>query len=208
MSNLQDVPLADPEGLPTAVAEESAGSKTSSLKRFFKLSKKPALQDHAVKPSKTSIEGDNKELGKSNTLSRIFARKKATPRDGLEQSSSVGIPIEKDKPLANPKPAIKASMSMYWKRLFHLHKTQNQEAGSGADKGAVNGPEEVHELQLVQNDPENPTTDLEQPDLDANQESEPQTVSEKATASDQILSALESGHRLAVESKDGTSGQL
>ncbi|XP_017033882.1 uncharacterized protein [Drosophila kikkawai] len=188
MSNLQDVPLNESEGLP---GEDAQMSKTNSLKRFFKLSKKPALKEYG---SETSIEGDNKELGKSKTLSRIFSRRKIPNKDGPkkdepntdgpEQSSSMSTPNQQDKPLTTTKPGVKSSMSMYWKRLFHLHKAQNQDEGSGPEQTAVNGPEEVHELQLVPNDSEVQIQDSNEPDLEAKPklqpEAAPKTQSEKA----------------------------
>ncbi|KAH8334244.1 hypothetical protein KR059_007918 [Drosophila kikkawai] len=224
MSNLQDVPLNESEGLP---GEDAQMSKTNSLKRFFKLSKKPALKEYG---SETSIEGD-KELGKSKTLSRIFSRRKIPNKDGPkkdepntngpEQSSSMSTPIQQDKPLTTTKPGVKSSMSMYWKRLFHLHKAQNQDEGSGPEQTAVNGPEEVHELQLVPNDSEVQVQDSNEPDLEAKPKLKPETApktqlekvpkpqpetaqkpqpekapkpeSKKLNSDEKILSALESG---------------
>ncbi|KAH8281651.1 hypothetical protein KR054_001988, partial [Drosophila jambulina] len=167
MSNLQDVPLAEPGVLTVADSEETQMSKNNSLKRFFKLSKKPAVKEYA---SDVSL-GDNKELRKTSTLSRIFSRKKLPSNDEPEQSGS----IQEDRPSTTPKP-VKSSMSMYWKRLFNLHKNQNQDGTSGQEQSAVNGPEEVHELKLVQNDLEG-QTDLDEPDIEPKQETPPEMVS-------------------------------
>ncbi|KAH8249355.1 hypothetical protein KR032_008846, partial [Drosophila birchii] len=169
MSNLQDVPLAEAQVLSEADAEEAQISKANSLKRFFKISKKPAVKEYA---SEASLDGDNKELRKTSTLSRIFSRKKLPNKDEPEQSSSMPPPIPQDKPLMKP---VKSSMSMYWKRLFHLHKAQNQDGGSGTEQSHVNGPEEVHELKLVQADSE-AQTDLDEPDLKPKKEPLPETA--------------------------------
>ncbi|KAH8255643.1 hypothetical protein KR038_007737, partial [Drosophila bunnanda] len=211
MSNLQDVPLAEPEVLPVADSEEAQMSKTNSLKRFFKISKKPAIKEYA---SDVSIDGDNKELRKTSTLSRLFSRKKLPNKDGAskdapntdepEQSSSMGIPMTQEKPLTAPK-TVKSSMSMYWKRLFHLHKAQNQEGGSGPDQGPVNGPEEVHELKLVQNDSE-VQANLDEPDLEPKQpEATLETEPKKIASGEKILSSLDRGHCVASGPKDEES---
>ncbi|KAH8356793.1 hypothetical protein KR200_004945 [Drosophila serrata] len=218
MSNLQDVPLAEPEVLPVADSEEAQMSKANSLKRFFKISKKPAVKEYG---SDVSLNGDNKELRKTSTLSRLFSRKKLPTKDGAnkdgpnkdepEQSSSMGTPMTQEKPeKPNPK-AVKSSMSMYWKRLFHLHKAQNQEGGSGLDQGPVNGPEEVHELKLVQNDSE-VQGDLDEPDLEPEKEpKQPVTTSEaepkKIASRENIQSTLDRCHNLSSEPKDEEAKQ-
>jgi len=79
MSNLQDVPLADPEVLPVDDSDVTPAPKSNSLKRFFKISKKPLMRDQVEEVSETSSQ-DHKELGRSNTISRFFTRLKGSSK--------------------------------------------------------------------------------------------------------------------------------
>ncbi|KRK05755.1 uncharacterized protein Dyak_GE27559, partial [Drosophila yakuba] len=79
MSNLQDIPLADHEGLTVDGSEVTPTPKSNSLKRFFKISKKPLMRDQVEDDDETSSQ-DNKELGRSNTISRFFTRLKGASK--------------------------------------------------------------------------------------------------------------------------------
>ncbi|XP_001360020.3 uncharacterized protein [Drosophila pseudoobscura] len=161
MSNMQDVPLPEPEGLDGSGVASTVSTKSTSLKRFFKLSKKPhnfqeELQDVA------ESAGRQKDPSKNNTMGRFFTRFKNAQKDGDEPVSSTSnvttVAGEEEqqqqdqgqvsnKPLPNVKPTIKESISSYWKMLFTRTKAQKQ-AGSGMSVGM----EEVHELQQVKQD--------------------------------------------------------
>lgn len=82
MSSLQDIPLADPEGLSVEGPEVAPAPKSNSLKRFFKISKKPMMRDQVEDDDETSSQ-DNKDLGKSNTISRFFTRMKGANKGKL-----------------------------------------------------------------------------------------------------------------------------
>ncbi|KAH8344412.1 hypothetical protein KR084_011033, partial [Drosophila pseudotakahashii] len=214
MSNLQDVPLADPEGLPVVDGSEvTPAPKSSSLKRFFKISKKPLMRDHVEEVSETSSQ-DNRELGRSNTISRFFTRLKGSNKDGQEQSSSIAEPVEHEKPMPNAKPTIKTSISTYWKLLFHRQKSHRQNAGFGLSQNAESEPEEVHELQPVNHESEtdiHPTASVEKAEVE-----EPATDQEPSNAKakksvankasgEEILDALEGGQLSIAERDDEES---
>ncbi|SPP83774.1 uncharacterized protein LOC117586455 isoform X1 [Drosophila guanche] len=162
MSNMQDVPLADPEeGIAGSVASSTATPKSSSLKRFFKLSKKPHnLQDELQDMTESAVR--QKDPSKNNTVGRFFTRFKHAHKDGSEEPSSstsneatdAGEEHEleqsqrKNKPSPNMKPTIKESISGYWKQLFNRNKAQKQDGIAGMSDGV----EEVHELQQVKQD--------------------------------------------------------
>ncbi|XP_016959981.1 uncharacterized protein LOC108031253 [Drosophila biarmipes] len=200
MSNLQDVPLADPEVLPVDGSEVTPAPKSSSLKRFFKISKKPLMRDQVEEVSETSSQ-DNKELGRSNTISRFFTRLKGSSKDGQEQSSSVADAVAHEKPVPNAKPTIKTSISSYWKLLFNRQKNQRQNAGFGLSNNVQNGEvEEVHELQPVNHESETDCqasskveeSAVEDYPTDPAQEP-PNTLAKNNRASGEDLSALEGG---------------
>ncbi|XP_016993940.2 uncharacterized protein [Drosophila takahashii] len=212
MSNLQDVPLADPEGLPVVDGSEATPApKSSSLKRFFKISKKPLMRDHVEEVSETSSQ-DNRELGRSNTISRFFTRLKGSNKDGQEQSSSIADPVEHDqKPMPNAKPTIKTSISTYWKLLFHRQKNHRQNAGFGLSQNAEGESEEVHELQPVNHESEtefqSPVKVEEAEVEESGTDSEPsnpkakKSVANKASG-EEILNALEGGQLSIAERED------
>nr|XP_036672702.1 uncharacterized protein LOC108010748 [Drosophila suzukii] len=212
MSNLQDVPLADPEVLPVDGSDVTPAPKSSSLKRFFKISKKPLMRDQVEEVSETSSQ-DHKELGRSNTISRFFTRLKGSSKDGQEQSSSVTDAVQHEKPLPNVKPTIKTSISSYWKLLFHRQKNQRQNAGFGLSNNVENvESEEVHELQPVNHESEtdcqsNPK--LEDSEIDDNTsdpaQEPPIALAKKSVANkasgQEALSALEGGQLSIAEAE-------
>ncbi|EDX12355.1 uncharacterized protein LOC6727472 [Drosophila simulans] len=214
MSGLQDIPLADPEGLSVEGPEVAAAPKSNSLKRFFKISKKPLMRDQAEDDDENSSQ-DNKELGKSNTISRFFTRMKgANNKDTQDPSSSVVEPVEHDKPLPNAKPTIKTSISSYWKVLFNRQKSQRQNAAFGESTAnkVDNESEEVHELQPVGQDPDTdtqPTVKDEQDEMERGTGPEPpnpkptKSVANKASGQE-ILSALE-GDQLSTNDHENAA---
>ncbi|XP_017084722.2 uncharacterized protein LOC108117061 [Drosophila eugracilis] len=202
MSNLQEIPLADPEGLPVDGSNVATTPKSNSLKRFFKISKKPMMRDQVEDESETSSQ-DNKELGKSNTISRFFTRMKGSSKDGQEQSTSIAAdPVDPEKPLPNIKPTIKTSISTYWKLLFNRQKSQRQNAKLGLNDNPENDSEEVHELQPVNQETETdgqPDAKEDQPEIkeermdsEVPKASSLKPVAHKASGQD-ILNALEGG---------------
>ncbi|XP_016982756.1 uncharacterized protein LOC108047169 [Drosophila rhopaloa] len=217
MSNLQDIPLADPEGLPVAGSDVTPTPKSNSLKRFFKISKKPQMRDQVEDVSESSSSEDPKELGKSNTISRFFTRLTGANKDGQEQSSSIPDPVEQERPLPNAKPTIKTSISSYWKILFHRQKAQRQNLGFGPEKNAVNDPEEVHEMQPVhqESEPEFQSNAQveEQPAIEeySTDPEPPEPLPKKSVTNKpcgkEILSALEDGQLSTVEREDEESVQ-
>ncbi|XP_052843764.1 uncharacterized protein LOC128257008 [Drosophila gunungcola] len=216
MSNLQEIPLAEPEGLEVASSDVTPTPKSNSLKRFFKISKKPLMRDQAEDVSESSSSEDPKELGKSNTISRFFTRKKGASKDVPEQSSSIADPEEQEKPQPNVKPTIKTSISSYWKILFHRQKGQRQNADFGPSNSAGNDPEEVHEMQPVPQESEHELQSdvkVEQSDIEeySTDPEPPQPMPKKNLANkasgEEILSALEGGQLSSVELEDGESGQ-
>ncbi|EDV48507.1 uncharacterized protein LOC6553816 [Drosophila erecta] len=210
MSNLQDIPLGD-QGLPVDGPEVAPTPKSNSLKRFFKISKKPLMRDQ-VEDDDDSSSQDNKELGKSNTISRFFTRLKGANKDGQEASGSAVDPVEHEKPLPNAKPTIKTSISSYWKLLFNRQKSQRQTAvfGQSNNSNVENESEEIHELQPVNQDPDadsQPTARDEQEELEDGVDAEPanpklrKIVASKAS-DQQILSALEGGQLSTTQHED------
>ncbi|XP_039491811.1 uncharacterized protein LOC120451870 [Drosophila santomea] len=211
MSNLQDIPLADPEGLTVDGSEVTPTPKSNSLKRFFKISKKPLMRDQVEDDDETSSQ-DNKELGKSNTISRFFTRLKGASKDVQEPSRSVVEPVEHEKPLPNAKPTIKTSISSYWKLLFNRQKSQRQNVGFGQSNSnnVGNESEEVHELQPVNQDPDTdhqPKAKDEQEELEEGTDPEaPNSKPRKTVASNasaqEILSALQGDQLSTIEHED------
>ncbi|XP_022215826.2 uncharacterized protein LOC111069911 [Drosophila obscura] len=167
MSNMQDVPLAEPEVMAGSVASSTATTKSSSLKRFFKLSKKPHnLQDELQDANESVVR--QKDPSKNNTVGRFFTRFKHAHKDVSDEPSSSASTEATDageeqqqqeqaqgqgsnKPSPNMKPTIKESISGYWKMLFNRTKAQKHD-GSGMSDGMSDGMEEVHELQQVKQD--------------------------------------------------------
>ncbi|KAH8324990.1 hypothetical protein KR074_002245, partial [Drosophila pseudoananassae] len=201
MSNLEDIPLAEPQALPVASSEMSQSSKSNSLKRFFKVSKKPLMRDQADEDSDASDEDNAKEDSKPKTLTRFFSRNKTAQKDVAESSNSMENPIsEREKPIPNAKPTIKASISSYWKLLFHRQKNR-QDAGSGAQQSSLGATEEeeVHELQPVQlqesRTPSN--TDLKEAGVDETS-TDPKPKATKQTA-EELQDALEGGLTSAAD---------
>ncbi|KAH8280091.1 hypothetical protein KR018_007526, partial [Drosophila ironensis] len=152
MSNLQEVPLAEPEVLsavPSALSDQQP-AKSSSLKRFFKVSKKPHMRDHLDEDSDAS-SSDEAVKEKPKTLGRFFMRNRGASKAHVPDSSSnlTNTKSEHERPVPNVKPTIKASISTYWKLLFHRQKANRQDMGAMADEANAQ-QEEVHELQPVQ----------------------------------------------------------
>lgn len=80
MSNLEDIPLAEPQTLPVAPSEITQASKSNSLKRFFKVSKKPLIRDQPDDDSDASSDDNAKEGSKPKTLTRFFTRNKTVQK--------------------------------------------------------------------------------------------------------------------------------
>ncbi|XP_017060688.1 uncharacterized protein LOC108101030 [Drosophila ficusphila] len=211
MSNLQEISLAGPECLPVTETNVTPPPKSNSLKRFFKISKKPLVRDQVDNDSVSSSE-DNKELGKSRTISRFFTRLKKTNKVSVdqEQSSSIAEPEVREKPPPNPKLRVKSSISSYWKLLFQRQKAQRQIAEFGLENSPENMVEEVHELQPVNHESETeirPTENVEETEIDVKADSEPpqpmakRNVANKASAQE-MLSALEGGQLPTVEDEE------
>ncbi|XP_064550765.1 uncharacterized protein LOC135436922 isoform X2 [Drosophila montana] len=166
MSNLQDVPLAEPEDLPT-IEQDTAGSKSNSLKRFFKLGKKSntsqeSSQDASEEVSELEDEA-NKDPAKPGSISRLLTRLKGSSKTEQNEPTSsnneTAVEAEEatDKPVPNLKPTIKTSISGYWKQLFHRQKVANRQE------------------QKLATDQE--TTELQDEQQESNQESPQQTDS-------------------------------
>lgn len=211
MSNLENIPLAEPQALPMAPSEITQASKASSLKRFFKVSKKPLIRDQPDDDSDASSDDNAKEGSKPKTLTRFFQRNKTGnkgkisvyhilrsitifPPDVLEASNTVERSVsEQEKPIPNAKPTIKASISTYWKLLFHRQKTR-QDAGSGAEQSNLGAAEqeEVHELQQVQlqESQSHSNTDLKETDVKETTDPSPNTVKMSA---EELQDSLEGG---------------
>ncbi|KAH8326247.1 hypothetical protein KR067_004050, partial [Drosophila pandora] len=194
MSNLEDIPLAEPQTLPVAPSEITQASKSNSLKRFFKVSKKPLIRDQPDDDSDASSDDNAKEGGKPKTLTRFFTRNKTVQKDVVEATNAMGSPVtEQEKPIPNAKPTIKASISTYWKLLFHRQKNR-QDAGSGAQQSNLGAAEqeEVHELQQVQlqESQSHSNTDLKETDGEETSTDPPKTA--KMTA-EELQDSLEGG---------------
>ncbi|XP_017102688.2 uncharacterized protein [Drosophila bipectinata] len=195
MSNLEDIPLEEPQALPAAPSETSQPSKSNSLKRFFKVSKKPLMRDQADDESDASDEDNAKEDSKPKTLTRFFSRNKTAQKDVAEPSNSMENPItQREKPIPNVKPTIKASISSYWKLLFHRQKNR-QDAGSGAQQSGLGATEEeeLHELQPVQlqDSRSQSNTDLKEGNMEETS-TDPKPKTPKETA-EELQDSLEAG---------------
>ncbi|XP_017845906.1 immunoglobulin A1 protease autotransporter isoform X2 [Drosophila busckii] len=144
MSNLQDVPLAEPEQMAEDVAAtgaETAEHKSNSLKRFFKMGKKSSNLSEANDEVSAEVEEDiNKEQTKHNSISRFLTRLKNNPNKTSETadnhtSSNMAVQTEQseiggekpEKPAPNAKHNLRTSISGYWKMLFHRQKNANQQ---------------------------------------------------------------------------------
>ncbi|EDW68124.1 uncharacterized protein [Drosophila virilis] len=167
MSNLQDVPLAEPEDLPT-IEQDTAGSKSNSLKRFFKLGKKSNTSQEAS-DEVTELEDEaNKDPAKPGSISRLLTRLKGNSKTEQNEPTSsnneTAVEEAADKPVPNLKPTIKTSISGYWKQLFHRQKVANrQEQKSATDQETIelqDEPQESMEPQQTDsiNAEEGPTT--------------------------------------------------
>ncbi|KAH8358996.1 hypothetical protein KR093_003790, partial [Drosophila rubida] len=152
MSNLQDVPLADPENLPPTDAQNVAATKSNSLKRFFKLGKKStSSQDINADACEVVVEEEvSKDTGKPRTISRFLTRLKGTNKTGdlpvaepaVEPASGSSPPAaeeasQKPAPVPNAKPTLKTSISSYWKMLFHRQKAANRQAADAEQEPAT-----------------------------------------------------------------------
>jgi len=86
MSNLQDVPLAEPEN-QTPTDQNTTGNKSNSLKRFFKLGKKSnSSQDINAEAGEVVVEDEaNKDPAKPGSISRFLTRLKGTSKTGNEK---------------------------------------------------------------------------------------------------------------------------
>ncbi|TDG47593.1 hypothetical protein AWZ03_006032 [Drosophila navojoa] len=188
MSNLQDVPLAAPETMPTA-EHDTAGTKSNSLKRFFKLGRK-SITPSDFSEDQIDLEDEAKDPGKPGSISRFLTRLKGTTKSTVQftepdepASSTVSPAVEEatDKPVPNAKPTIKTSISGYWKQLFHRQKAANRQE----EKPAIemeNVPESPQISQEQQSDPvqaeEEPTIPAAEPLPETTDITEPEKTSD------------------------------
>lgn len=88
MSNLHDVPLAEPENIPTT-EQNLTGTKTNSLKRFFKLGKKSISTQNISEGTCEPEDDGTKDASKSpGSISRFLTRLKGTSKSGMLLSTS------------------------------------------------------------------------------------------------------------------------
>lgn len=84
MSNLQDVPLAAPETMPTT-EHDTAGTKSNSLKRFFKLGRK-SITPSDFSEDQIDVEDEAKDPVKPGSISRFLTRLKGTTKSNYPTS--------------------------------------------------------------------------------------------------------------------------
>ncbi|KAH8399484.1 hypothetical protein KR215_011694 [Drosophila sulfurigaster] len=166
MSNLQDVPLAEPENIPPPTEQQNVtGNKSNSLKRFFKMGKKSASsQDINADACEVVVEDQEgiKDPAKPRTISRLLTRLKGANKTGdlpateamTEPASGSNPPVveegsERIAPAPNAKPTLKTSISSYWKLLFHRQKAANRQ-GADADAAGEQPTIEPKEMQQQQ----------------------------------------------------------
>ncbi|XP_030556439.1 uncharacterized protein LOC115759607 isoform X2 [Drosophila novamexicana] len=160
MSNLQDVPLAEPEDLPT-IEQDTAGSKSNSLKRFFKLGKKSNTSQEACEEVTELEDEANKDPAKPGSISRLLTRLKGNSKTEQNEPTSsnneTAVEEAADKPVPNLKPTIKTSISGYWKQLFHRQKVANrQEQKPATDQETIELQDEPQQTDSI-NAEEGPT---------------------------------------------------
>ncbi|KAH8248241.1 hypothetical protein KR038_008275 [Drosophila bunnanda] len=141
MSTLQKRSLANLQGVPVENRQDeilgcireiqlaqspNTLSRTSLLKRFFKISNKPLRLAHIRNKSATSFREDNDN---TSTFPFFTRKKQPIPDRTLSfvnnhgQSTSMENQIPQDMPIARPT-THKLSISVYWNRLFHRQKSQ------------------------------------------------------------------------------------
>lgn len=89
MSNLQDVPLAAPETMPTT-EHDTAGTKSNSLKRFFKLGKK-SIANHEFSEDPNDVEDEAKDTVKPGSISRFLTRLKGASKSSNYSTSIINL---------------------------------------------------------------------------------------------------------------------
>ncbi|XP_030374627.1 uncharacterized protein LOC115624170 [Scaptodrosophila lebanonensis] len=146
MSNMQDVPLAEQESVPSA-GTDSAKPKSNTLKRLLKLGKKPTGNPDGADNTENSVEdiADSEiDVKKSTTISRFLTRLKGSSKqDADEPSTSSSFGVDADgKPLPNSKPTLKSSLSNYWRNIFKRHQAANKNQNA-----AVQEQNEADELE-------------------------------------------------------------
>ncbi|XP_034485684.1 uncharacterized protein LOC117790361 isoform X2 [Drosophila innubila] len=162
MSNLQDVPLAEPEN-QTPTDQNTTGHKSNSLKRFFKLGKKSnSSQDINAEAGEVTEEEANKDPAKPGSISRFLTRLKGTSKTGdltitepgeSTSSSPTAVEVAVERPVPNAKPTLKTSISSYWKVLFHRQKAANRQGAESEQEPAATATEQSvdsHGMQQVQ----------------------------------------------------------
>ncbi|EDV98625.1 uncharacterized protein LOC6569973 [Drosophila grimshawi] len=157
MSNLQDVPLTEPENIiPTTndstTDNDTSGPKSNSLKRFFKLGKKANPTQNFAEDGNELDDEVNKDTAKPGTINRLLTRLKSTSKtESIEPSTSTNPDMEETsgKPAPNAKPTLKSSISTYWRHLFHRQKAINRE-GSHDHQDFPETKQEAIELNQVQ----------------------------------------------------------
>ncbi|KAH8406736.1 hypothetical protein KR222_008536 [Zaprionus bogoriensis] len=154
MSNLQDVPLAEPENMLSA-EPSLTGPKTNSLKRFFKLGKKSNSSQEISEDVCEPEDDVNKDATKPGSISRFLTRLKGSNKSesGEQNVSSLSMLEESaDRPLPNAKPTLKTSISNYWKLLFHRQKVANRQGMEAEQQGATELEQQIDltEMQPVE----------------------------------------------------------
>ncbi|KAL7727256.1 hypothetical protein ACLKA6_016014 [Drosophila palustris] len=166
MSNLQDVPLAEPENLPPT-DQNATGNKSNSLKRFFKLGKKTnsSQEINAEASEVAAVEDEAKKdpAVKPGSIGRFLTRFKGTsktgdltitePTEATSSSPTADVEEAVEKPAPNAKPTLKTSISSYWKVLFHRQKAANNRQGADSEEEPGAATEQLmdsNEMQQVQ----------------------------------------------------------
>ncbi|XP_068153376.1 uncharacterized protein [Drosophila tropicalis] len=142
-----DSEAALPEGNKDA-ATGGAG-KTNTLSRFFTRMKNAQRTDGldpaaTISKTTTNVENEAEEIAEAPT------------QEELPKESTVAT-AGSDKPVPNPKPTLKASISTYWKLLFTRQKaTAYQQSNKAKFKSSLEAQQslrhvdEVQELEMVQ----------------------------------------------------------
>lgn len=89
MSNLHDVPLAEPENIPTTEQNLNV-PKSNSLKRFFKLGRRSNSSQEINEETCEPEDEGNKEVTKPpGSISRFFTKLKGPSRSGTVLSNAL-----------------------------------------------------------------------------------------------------------------------
>lgn len=171
MSNLHDVPLAEPENIQSTEQNLNV-PKTNSLKRFFKLGRRSnSSQEIGEETCEPEDEGTKETTKPPGSISRFLTKLKGPSRSGMllynalvtqriilviQYLTDTADPNSsysetRERPAPNPRLNLKTSISSYWKVLFNRQKTSprrgvNTEQESGREEEEI----ETTDLQQVQ----------------------------------------------------------